>query len=157
MLQKVTASAVGYGLVLADDVDGFRLDVLRRGIASLVTVTKFRRKRALKARRKPVHAIGLKYRGIVPKTRQRYERSISTFFRHLSSCSMGLAGSWSDLDRQVADYIDHMFLEGEPVGYAGDLLSGLSRFVPGSRLRMPTARLWFRNWQVWVERQKANG
>ena len=54
--------------------------------------------------------------------------------------------TWRELDEGVAHFIDHMFFEGEPVGYAGDLLSGMSRFVPGSRLRMPTARLWYRNW-----------
>jgi hypothetical protein len=118
-------------------------------------VTKFKQKRAFRPKRKSSHTLGLKYRGIVPKTRQRYERAISTFFNHLSSSSLSLAGSWSDLDGQVSNYIDHMFLEGEPVGYAGDLLSGLSRFVPGSRLRMPTARLWFRNWQREIVRKRA--
>ena len=118
-------------------------------------MTKCSVKRACKPRRKPSHKIGLKYSGIKPVTRLRYERSISNFFYHLSSLDIDLAGSWSDLDKQVANYIDHLFLEGEPVGYAGDLLSGLSRFVPGSRLRMPTARLWFRNWQREIVRKRA--
>jgi len=55
----------------------------------------------------------------------------------------------------MADYIDHMFLDGEPIGYAGDLISAMSRFNPMSRLRIPTTRLWFRNWQREVIRVRA--
>ena len=48
-----------------------------------------------------------------------------------------------------------MFQEESPVAYAGDLLSGLARWIPGSRSNLPTARLWFRNWLREVIRQRA--
>ena len=119
-------------------------------------MTKFRKRRALRPR--PAISskkVGLKYRGIAPVTRQRYEKQLRQFFEYIRHMHIPFPKSWRDLDQRVAEYIDHMFLEGEPVGYAGDLLSGMSRFMPGARLRMPTARLWFRNWTREVVRKRA--
>jgi len=107
---------------------------------------------------KPARAsktVSLKYRGIVLKTRTRYEAQLKNFFTYLSLHGYRLPKSWRNLDRLVADYIDYMFQEEIPVGYAGDLLSGLARWVPGSRHNLPTARLWFRNWLREVVRQRA--
>ena len=108
--------------------------------------------------RKPtrlVHSLGLKYRGITSKTRQRYEKQISIFFTYLERYKIDTPSSFRDLDEQLASYIDNMFMNGEPIGYAGDLISGISRFTPAARLRIPITRLWFRNWQREVVRVRA--
>ena len=97
--------------------------------------------------------LSLKYRGIVARTRKRHEAQLKIFFSYLDAQGWKLWASWGKLDTLVADYIDHMFQEEVPVGYAGDLLSGLARWLPGSRNRMPTARLWFRNWMREVVRR----
>ena len=108
--------------------------------------------------KKPVREVkklSLKYQGIAQTTRKRYEAQLKIFFHYLSLRDVPLPSTWRRLDRLVADYIDHMFQEGAPVGYAGDLLSGLSRWMPGSRNNMPTARLWFRDWCRDVVRKRA--
>ena len=105
--------------------------------------------------RKPVQKMGLKYRGIKPKTRQRYERQIERFFTFLRQNDTPLPTTFRKLDEMLAEYIDHMFLDDEPVAYAGDLISGFSRFYPASRLQIPITRLWFRNWQREVIRVRA--
>ena len=97
----------------------------------------------------------LKYRGIGPKTTKRYRAQLSLFFLHLDSLELQMPSAYRDLDKVVAAYIDSMYQNGEPIGYAGDLLSGLSRWVPGSRGRLPTARLWFKNWNREVVRKRA--
>ena len=48
-----------------------------------------------------------------------------------------------------------MLFDDEAIGNAGDLLSRLSRFYPAARLRIPTSRLWFRDWQREVTRVRA--
>jgi hypothetical protein len=108
--------------------------------------------------RKPARAskkLSLKYRGIVQKTRIRYEAQLKIFFDYLSTYDLAIPKTWRKLDRVVSNYIDFMYHEEIPVGYAGDLLSGLARWIPGSRSNLPTARLWFRNWLREVIRQRA--
>ena len=90
--------------------------------------------------------LSLKYRGIVQKTRKRYEAQLKIFFDYLTTFDLKIPKTWRKFDRLVSNYIDFMFQEETPVGYAGDLLSGLARWIPGSRSNLPTARLWFRNW-----------
>ena len=48
-----------------------------------------------------------------------------------------------------------MAQNGEPHGYAGDLLSGVSRFIPEVRGHIPISRLWFRNWSRELRRERA--
>ena len=86
---------------------------------------------------------------------KRYQAQLRLFFLHLDHHDLHLPSAFRDLDKIVAEYIDAMFQNGEPIGYAGDLLSGLSRWIPGSRGRLPTARLWFKNWNREVVRKRA--
>ena len=102
-----------------------------------------------------VQNLGLKYRGIANKTRQRYEKQISIFFTHLERFRIPVPATFREFDERLADYIDNMFMNGESIGYAGDLISGFSRFTPAARLRIPITRLWFRNWQREVVRVRA--
>ena len=41
------------------------------------------------------------------------------------------------LDRQIAEFIDVSFQEGEPLSYSGHLLSAVKRFHPQLRLDLP--------------------
>ena len=76
-------------------------------------------------------------------------------FRYLRRENILLPRTFRKLDDVTANYVDHMFLDDEPIGYAGDLISGLSRFMPASRTRIPTTRLWFRNWKREVVSKRA--
>eukprot|EP00435_Cladocopium_sp_Y103_P069634 s456_g33.t1 len=51
------------------------------------------------------------------------------------------------LDRQIAKFIDVLYQEGEPMSFAGHLLSAVKRFHPQMRLQLPCASQLFRNWQ----------
>jgi hypothetical protein len=50
--------------------------------------------------------------------------------------------SHKDLDLRVSELLEHM-----PLTYAGRLMSGLKRFVPQLRWRLPRAKQYFSNWQ----------
>ena len=53
----------------------------------------------------------------------------------------------SKLDKLAAEFINQLYQEGEPISYAGHLLSALKRFVPPLRLALPTSSQYYRNWQ----------
>lgn len=51
------------------------------------------------------------------------------------------------LDKRLAEFIDMAYQEGEPISYAGHLLSAVKRFHPPMRMRLPTSSQYYRNWQ----------
>ena len=124
---------------------------MQRPVYGQMMVSHKGKKRSLRK----VKRVSLKFCGIVLRTRKRYESQLRKFFQFLKDESLPLPASYRQLDQGLAEYIDHMFQEGEPLGYAGDLLSGVSRWVPHARAHIPTARLWFRNWGREVVRKRA--
>lgn len=70
----------------------------------------------------------LKYMGVRQRTIQLYRREISHFFTFLEFIHQPMPASYAALDHSVAEYINHLFQEGEPISKAGWLLSGLRRF-----------------------------
>ena len=97
----------------------------------------------------------LKYKGIGQRTHDRYKRQLQAFFTHLQLLQIPLPNTLHDLDQQLAEHINDMYQNGEPHGYAGDLISAVSRAMPRARAHIPTARLWFRNWTREIKRCRA--
>lgn len=52
----------------------------------------------------------------------------------------------SHLDRCLSSYLDQCFQEGEPLSYAGHLLSALKRFHPDLKFKLPEASQFYKNW-----------
>lgn len=97
----------------------------------------------------------LKHKGISKRTQDRYERQLRAFFLHLHVFQIALPTSQHDLDQEIAEFINDMYQNGEPHGYAGDFISAISRAIPRARAHIPTARLWFRNWGRELQRSRA--
>lgn len=55
----------------------------------------------------------------------------------------------------LAEYINDMYQNGEPHGYAADFISAISRAVPMARAQIPTARRWLKNWTRGIQRTRA--
>lgn len=89
----------------------------------------------------------LKYRGIKSRTLNAYSKAVHKFFRHLTRLKVKVPKTVRRLDAVLAEYINHMWLEGEPVGYAGHLISGMKRFYPPCKNALPTTAQYFANWQ----------
>lgn len=51
----------------------------------------------------------------------------------------------SEVDAAVAHYVNTLYQEGDSLAQAGHFLSGLKRFLPHLRLRLPTSSQNFRN------------
>ena len=88
----------------------------------------------------------LKNVGIRPRTLALYRFEVSQFFSYLKAFGLPLASSFLQLDSQLADYINHLFQEGEAISRAGWLLSGMRRFYPRVRRELAVSQQWYLNW-----------
>ena len=88
----------------------------------------------------------LKSAGISSRTLGIYRREVSLFFGYLDAEGLPLARSYSKLDQQVANYINHLFQEDESLTKAGWLLSGIKRLYPRVRRELAISQQWYNNW-----------
>lgn len=94
--------------------------------------------------------------GLKPRTVRCYKRALGRFLQFVEEEEGSLPSSYRALDRLLGSFIEHMWLDDEPITYAGHLLSGLRRFLLEARWRIPRARQYYTNWQsVHVTKQAA--
>ncbi|CAK0838138.1 unnamed protein product [Prorocentrum cordatum] len=60
-----------------------------------------------------------------------------------------------ELDDELSEYINHMWLNGDSHGYAADTVSAMARFCPGARAAIPTTRQYLRNCDKVLVRKRA--
>jgi len=87
----------------------------------------------------------LRYVGLQPRTLRAYRLALNNFLKFARlkdlTCHKPRA-----LDRALAEFINESFQEGDPLTYAGHLLSALKRFHPELKLKLPQASQYYRNW-----------
>lgn len=88
----------------------------------------------------------LKMAGISRRTLHIYRREVSQFFHFLDLEGWRLPKSYSRLDKFLADYINHLFQEGESLTKAGWVLSGMKRLYPRVRRELAISQQWYNNW-----------
>lgn len=88
----------------------------------------------------------IRFAGLQQRTFRAYRQALEGFLEYLSREEISM-NSVSQLDKALAEYINGMFQEGDSIAVAGHLLSGVKRFLPNLRLKIPTAGQYFRNWQ----------
>ena len=69
----------------------------------------------------------------------------SAFLAYANKQSVQIMRS-SQLDRSLSEFLDQSFQEGEPISYAGHLLSALKRFHPSLKFKLPEATQFYKNW-----------
>ena len=87
----------------------------------------------------------LRYAGLHASTLRAYQRALKGFLTYANKSSVRLFRS-SQLDECVSAYLDHCFQEGEPLSYAGHLLSALKRFHPYLKFMLPESSQFYKNW-----------
>ena len=97
----------------------------------------------------------LKYVGITRRTVERYRKQVSLYFRYLHVHGFELPVCFDSLDDSVAEYVNHMFQEGEPAGYASDLVSGLKRLYPRCRKHLSVSTQYCKYWTRSLRRKRA--
>lgn len=88
----------------------------------------------------------LRFAGLQRRTLRAYRVAVSRFLRFTKTFHLPLQ-TVREVDNAVAEYTNALFQEGDSLAQAGHLLSGLKRFLPQLRLRLPTSSQYFRNWQ----------
>ncbi|CAE7937948.1 unnamed protein product [Symbiodinium necroappetens] len=76
-----------------------------------------------------------------------YENAVAALFKYLNALRGRLPRTMAELDEELAEYINHLYQEGDAVTLAGWTLSGLKRFFPRCRPHLLTSQLFLRNWQ----------
>lgn len=99
---------------------------------------------------------GLQFAGLKPQTVRAYRRALQGFFQYLTDTEDELPSNYRKLDSKLSEYIEHLWMDDHPISYAGHLMSGMRRYLPEARWRVPRARQFFTNWQsIHVSRQAA--
>ncbi|CAE7214024.1 unnamed protein product [Symbiodinium necroappetens] len=76
-----------------------------------------------------------------------YENAVAALFQYLNVLWGRLPRTMAELDEELAEYINHLYQEGDAVTVAGWTLSGLKRFYPRCKPHLLTSQLFLRNWQ----------
>lgn len=70
---------------------------------------------------------------VQPKTLKRYEQAVHAFLDFLIAHELNYPRSNALLDSLVCGYIEELWENGDPKGWAGDLLSGLGHLIPSCK------------------------
>lgn len=87
----------------------------------------------------------LQFAGLKPSTVRSYKRAMKRFFDWLEVEEKEVPTTFGTLDLLLSQYLQHMWLDDEPITYGGHLLSGLRCFLPETRWRTPRAKQYFAN------------
>ena len=93
--------------------------------------------------------------GITRRTLDRYRKQVQLFFRYLHVHEIQLPGCLDSLDSTIAEFINHMYQEGEPAGYASDLVSGFKRLYPRCRKHLVISTQYCKYWTRSIRRRRA--
>ena len=88
----------------------------------------------------------LRFKGITAKTARAYRNEINGFFAYLEAEDESIPAEAETLDFLVSEYINYLYQNGDSLTQAGWLLSGMKRFVPSLRFKLPTSQQLYQNW-----------
>ena len=91
----------------------------------------------------PTH---IKFAGLRSKTLRSYGVALERFLQFVDSEELKIS-STSSLDYALGEYLNCMFWDGDSASAGGHVLSGIKRFYPQLKMKLPTASQYFRNWQ----------
>ena len=93
--------------------------------------------------------------GVAKTTLRRYKIRVNSFFLFLELRGYRLPRAMEELDTRASEFVDHLWLEGEPEGWATDFASGLKRLVPRARKGLVVTTFYLNNWRRTVTRRRA--
>ena len=89
------------------------------------------------------------------KTRRRYRTMVREFFVFLFAYKIPLARSVEELDGQGGRYLEHLWEDDRPEGWATDFVSGLKRLLPAMRKQLYVTSFLLANWRKSLQRRRA--
>jgi integrase len=108
-----------------------------------------------KYRPRIVRRAHIKYVGISKLTEARYKNAVKRFFEWRKSAEFATAGSFAELDNQLSEFVNYLYQDERPTGWAGDCLAGFKRCYPPCRRKLETASAYYKNWLKATKRIQA--
>lgn len=108
-----------------------------------------------KSQKPMVHKVHLKYTGLQQTTIKRYRRNILRFFTWLELSELLMPKTFDLLDVYASEYVNHLYMDDYPLGWASDFVCGIKRFYPQCRLRIPVTVQYFKAWVKSTKRTRA--
>ena len=105
--------------------------------------------------RRQVQIAHLKYPAITHTTLRRYKLSVKSFFAWARSSKLRLPHSFLELDGQLSEYFNFLFLDDRPMHWAADSLSGFKRLLPSCKRHLNISNLYYKNWTKCLMRERA--
>ncbi len=102
-----------------------------------------------------VRKVHIKFESMAPKTLIKYKVAVRRFFWWRRPAGFSYPSDLTELDFQVGEFFNHLYLDESPLGWAQDCLSGLKRLFPRCRRHLETATLYYGNWVKATKRVKA--
>jgi hypothetical protein len=99
--------------------------------------------------------VHIKFVSMAPKTLIKYKVAVRRFLWWRKSAGFPYPSAVTDFDFQVSEFINHLYLDDSPLGWATDCISGLKRLFPRCRRHLDTASLYHANWVKATKRVKA--
>jgi integrase len=99
--------------------------------------------------------VHIKFVSMAPKTLIKYKLAVRRFLWWRRSAGFPYPSAVADFDYQVSEFINHLYLDDSPLGWATDCISGLKRLFPRCRRHLDTASLYHSNWVKATKRVKA--
>ena len=88
----------------------------------------------------------LRHQVVAEKTEERYFTQVSRFLSFLNSNGKPYPRSFLLLDQEVCNFIEELWEQGDPQGWASDCLSGLGHFIPACKPHLIGAWRLHRAW-----------
>ena len=107
------------------------------------------------AKNKVVRRSHIKYVGLQVATVLKYRKAVARFFAWMKGSNFPLPVTLPDLDVRAAEYINELYQDDLPLGWASDFICGLKRLYPNSKRNLETASSYLRNWQKATVRTRA--
>jgi integrase len=97
----------------------------------------------------------IKYEALKETSLRRYKVAVQRFFQWRKSAGFSLPNSLSQLDFQASEFINYLYLDERPLGWAGDFVAGIKRLYPRCRKHLDTTGAYYKNWSKATVRVRA--
>jgi integrase len=105
--------------------------------------------------RRLVRKAHIKFEALAPATLRRYKIAVNRFFVWRKSAGYSLPKTLERLDFLSGEFVNFLYQDERPLGWAGDFLSGIKRLFPRCRRHLETTGLYYKNWVKAVHRVRA--
>ena len=97
----------------------------------------------------------LKSLTVQPKTKERYQLALNSFFKYLRHEQLQLPTRRDGLDEIVSDYLEYLWAEGEGRAAANNLMAGLQDYDPKLKGHLPGSWRLLKTWTTQEVPQRA--